>query len=150
MPSIQVVILYLIYVITLHPYSGGLGGFIFIFTGWIIPTLINLIISHYISFKIFNFSKIKSLALMVCISFVMGLNIRIVYLFNGIEHNRALYSTIRAGGNEGCMCMYFDVPGKGRIPLKELPISSFLIYASSSIINSNIWTYFFRARELGM
>jgi hypothetical protein len=70
-----------VYVLSLHPLSGFAGGGVYFFTGWAIPTLINILLTCVLVFYYTgNLGLVYKLLLLVPLSFILGLNVKILDL----------------------------------------------------------------------
>jgi len=128
-----------IYIICLHPISGILGGIVDMLVGFLIPTAVNLIISFFLAFKLFKISKGYSFLLMLCISFILGVNFRIIPLLEG-DFNIDRYRTVYVNGDEGCGCMYFVTTHQDHLVFQKMMLPSFLLYSFISLRDANIWS----------
>ena len=80
----------IIYIISLHPVSGGLGGIVFLLTGWAIPTITNFLLAYFLLlFFPEKLSKLLKLFIFILLSFILGVNIKIPYIFT-IFHSYAI------------------------------------------------------------
>ena len=126
-----------IFFASLHPVTGGFGGFIFLFTSWYIPTLVPVLLSYLIATLLFK-NKFAIILSTIIISAFLCINNRIVYLIQNNQKNiiheqiikkfdaskgfkiirkgfdrhiyvphNPLLPLVAVGSNEGCMCMYF-------------------------------------------
>lgn len=72
----------IIYIISLHPVSGIWGGIVFFIIGWAIPTITNCLLAYFLLLffpeKLF---KLLKFFIFVLLSFILGVNIRIPYIF---------------------------------------------------------------------
>jgi hypothetical protein len=127
------------YIIFLHPISGIIGAILSLLVGTFIPTVVNLIISFFLAFKLFKISKDYSLILMLCISIILGINFRIIPLLEG-DFNYDKYKVVYPNGDEGCGCMYFVIPHQNRKIFQETTLPDFLFYSFISLRDDNIWT----------
>lgn len=125
--------------VALHPTSGVPGGVVAFFTSSMFPTILNFSISFYIAFKILTPPKtglqiIKAILIMICISFLLGVNANAPLLFN-----TGSPGMITIGGHEGCMCMFFDLSDGKRAIIRELSDADFLYYYFLHLREYNIW-----------
>lgn len=128
----------LCYVISLHPVSGKLGGFIFLLTGWAIPTVINLFVAGWIVSNL-RLALWARVCAFVTVSFALGISPSLPRLVAGLGHKSEvsfdilrpvpiengtkadfwieaptlvmaspLSVPITVSGDEGCMCLYFS------------------------------------------
>ena len=74
-------ILIAVFIFTLHPISGAIGGIIITLFGWAIPSALNLTMSWGVSWFISS-KKITRLDTMPLISLLLGLNTNIKHVFN--------------------------------------------------------------------
>lgn len=70
-----------VFIFTLHPISGAIGGIIITLLGWAIPSALNLTMSWGVSWFISS-NKIIRLVTMPLISLLLGLNTNIEHIFN--------------------------------------------------------------------
>ncbi|MBS0382223.1 MAG: hypothetical protein JSR56_07305 [Proteobacteria bacterium] len=73
LPPVIAVTLALFFVLTIHPISGFIGGFLFLLTGWAIPSVINLLLSFWIAWS-FRFHAVIRIVIFVSASFLLGIN----------------------------------------------------------------------------
>jgi hypothetical protein len=135
------VILALLYFVSLHPISGFLGGALFLLVGWLIPSLVNLLLSYSIAYVFIKNNIPLRLVICIIISALLGLNILLMNIINK-KNNYTIsvvyplympttdvftvfsdYSTANIkpfpinlyylAGDEGCGCLYF----KSQMPL---------------------------------
>lgn len=66
-------VLVAVYVVSLHPITGFLGGLVFLLTGWAIPSIINLLLAAWCALMLAK-PGWKRWALFLLISFTAGLN----------------------------------------------------------------------------
>ena len=79
-PLVIALVLAVLYIVSLHPMSGALGGAFFWIVGWIIPSAINLLLSLFVV----SFLKIRRLwkvPVFIAVSFILGMNTLLVSLF---------------------------------------------------------------------
>lgn len=74
-PVIIAAILFLLYMITLHPISGFIGGFFFLFLNRWVPSVVNILISYWLASMVTNSFSIKRIFLTIIISMALGLNL---------------------------------------------------------------------------
>ena len=74
-----------IYTISLHPISSFFGGLVFIFTAWLLPTLMNIFLTLWI-ISFFKLRKIIAILLFLPISFILGINTNFI---SGYEYYTA-------------------------------------------------------------
>lgn len=86
----NILLLILIYFISLHADSGVLGGIVFLLTESLIPSIVNLLISYWVSFHLLK--KISNyfikIALLITISFLLGINFYLPDLWNYQRYNQ--------------------------------------------------------------
>jgi len=75
---------------------------------------------------------------MLSISFVLGVNVRIIPLLEG-KYKYQSYSYIYHGSDEACMCMYFIIPGQDRKEFQKINLREFLLYSFISLRDDNFW-----------
>jgi hypothetical protein len=131
----------LLFILFLHPITGVLGGCAFLLTGWLIPTLVNVIVARWISL-VLPIRGWGRIAVFVGASFLLGVNTSLPTIVRSIVHPTvpeltteilrgatagapvnfflaphpdtpasSVLSRVSVGGDEGCGCLYF-VPQK--------------------------------------
>jgi hypothetical protein len=70
----------LLYIVALHPMTGLPGGFVYLTLGWLIPSVINLLLSTWIAL-FFGIQWPGRAAILVVVSFLLGMNTLLPDLF---------------------------------------------------------------------
>jgi hypothetical protein len=138
---LSAVVLCLLFILFLLPISGVLGGLAFILVGWLIPTLVNVIVSWWITLLL-PVQGWTRVAVFLCTSFLLGVNTSLPTIVSKLVRPPApelttsilrrttadapvdfllaphpdipaslVLSQVSVGSDEGCGCMYF-VPQK--------------------------------------
>lgn len=131
---ITTIILAALYIFLLHPVSGSLGGFFYIFVAeWTIPSAINVLLAWWCARR--AATTLRPRALLFCLfSFVFGINLSLPALLHGTPETTSvinrpielgdrpislwardrlsvtadpLSSSVAVSGDEDCGCMYF-------------------------------------------
>jgi hypothetical protein len=123
--------------LVLHPISGGFGGLAFLLVGWLIPTLVNVIVSWWLALLL-PIRGWPRIAMFVGVSFLLGVNTSFPTIVHSLIRPPApelttqilrrttanvpvdffvaphpdipassVLSQVSVGGDEGCGCMYF-------------------------------------------
>jgi len=80
-PLVVALVLAVLYIISLHPWSGMLGGaFFFLFASWVIPSAINILLSYFVV-SFIRVRRLWKIGLFVAVSFLLGMNTLLVPLF---------------------------------------------------------------------
>ncbi len=119
-----------IYFLSLHRITGGLGGLVAIFTGWLLPLLFLFFLAKFRKNKLESNSIVVSKYyvikfMLICASLAFILNLGIYFV-----RDRPL-DTVK--GDEGCMCMYFANRGRD-LPMTKINNLDFFISSTESFI----------------
>lgn len=80
-PLVMALVLGLLYIYSIHPMSGALGGaFFWIIGGWMIPSAINLLLSYFVV-SFLPMRRPWKIPAFIAVSFLLGMNTLLVPLF---------------------------------------------------------------------
>lgn len=82
------------FIVTLHPASGGMGGFVFLLTGWFMPSAINLLLAGWIVLFLGAGWRIRSV-MFVLVSFVLGVAIPLIGSITASVQSRLNSTVVR-------------------------------------------------------